>query len=50
MNDSLVEGDKKAEKSTPKPADRPKRTDELAIELAEEWTAPAESAGDSTGS
>jgi hypothetical protein len=49
MKESLADGDKKVEKSTPKPAERCERTDKLAIALAEEWNAPADSAGDSTG-
>jgi hypothetical protein len=50
MKDPLVEGDKKVEKSTPQPADRSKRADDLAIELAEEWNESADGAGESTGS
>jgi hypothetical protein len=49
MTDPLVERDKKVEKSTPKPAEPARKTDDLAIDLAEEWNQSAENAGDSVG-
>jgi hypothetical protein len=50
MTDPLVEHDKKAELPTSKPVEQPRKTDELAVDLAEEWNAPPEAAGESAAS
>jgi hypothetical protein len=50
MTDPFVERDKKAEEKPATPIDPSKKTDELAVDLAEEWNAPPEAAGESGAS
>jgi hypothetical protein len=47
MTDPLVEHDKKAELPESNPVAPSGKTDELAADLAEEWNAPPEAAGES---
>jgi hypothetical protein len=49
MTDPFVERDKKAEKQPTQPLEKFRKPDELAVDLAEEWTAP-ETPGETSGS